>query len=291
MTITAVAARYGVSWWLVMSTVASWSGQLQAERCRRRCRLLLVDETSLRRGHRYVTVLSDGETGAVLGVVRHRDSHALSRFLDRQGPKWRARVSVVVSDGSGAYRTAISRWLPQADHVLDRFHVARWFTSCLVEVRRRIQRVGERGARPVFDPDIFRSRYLQVMRYDHLDADQARRLGPILAREPELEQAWRMLQHLYGIHLARNDAEANQALGAFLELWEEREVAEFLPAVDRLLDWAKEIFNFHTCGRVSNGRLEGRMNKLGVLKRTAYGFTNTLNFAARALLASPGLPS
>jgi len=291
MTITAVAARYGLSWWLVMRTVTAWSGRLQAERCRRRCRVLLVDETSLRRGHRYVTVLSDGETGAVLGVVRYRDSHALGRFLDRQGPKWRARVSVVVSDGSGAYRSAIDRWLPDADHVLDRFHVARWFTSCLIEVRRRLQRVGEKGSRPAFDPDIFRSRYLQVMRYDHLDADQARRLGPILAREPELERAWRMLQHLYGIHLARDDQEANQALGAFLELWQEKEIAEFLPAVDRLLDWADEIFNFHSCGRVSNGRLEGRMNKLGVLKRTAYGFTNTPNFAARAILISPGLTS
>jgi len=31
-----------------------------------------------------------------------------------------------------------------------------------------------------------------------------------------------------------------------LELWAQQEIAEFLPAVDRLLDWAEEIFNFHT---------------------------------------------
>jgi len=92
MTISAVAARHGVSWWLAMRTVGEWPGQLEAHRRRHRCRVLLVDETSMRRGHRYVTVLSDGETGTVLGVIRHRDSHALSRFLERQGPKWRARV-------------------------------------------------------------------------------------------------------------------------------------------------------------------------------------------------------
>ena len=44
-----------------------------------------------------MTVLSDGETGAVLGVVRHRDSKAVGRFLDAQGPKWRRGVKVVVS--------------------------------------------------------------------------------------------------------------------------------------------------------------------------------------------------
>jgi transposase len=250
-----------------------------------------VDETSLRRRHRYVTVISDGDTGAVLGVVRYRDAKALGKFLDAQGPAWRRHVQVVVSDGSKAYKAAIQRWLPDARHVLDRFHVSRWFSGCLVEVRRRIQRIGDKGTRPAFDPDIFRSRYLQVMRYDHLDPEQAGRLAAVLGREPELERAWRMLQHLYGIYLATNDEEANQALGAFLDLWQQRELAEFLPAVDRLLTWADEIFNFHTCDRVSNGRLEGRMNKLGVLKRTAYGFVNSDHFAARAILISPGVAS
>jgi transposase len=55
MTIKAVAERYGVSWWLVMRTVGVWSGELEAHRRRGRCKVLLIDETSLRRRHRYVT--------------------------------------------------------------------------------------------------------------------------------------------------------------------------------------------------------------------------------------------
>jgi transposase len=291
MTIKAVAERYGVSWWLAMRTVRAASERLETHRRRARCGVLLVDETSLRRRHRYVTVISNGETGAVLGVVRHRDSKALGRFLDAQGPKWRRQVKVVVSDGSKAYQAAIRRWLPDARHVLDRFHVARWFTRGVIEVRRRIQRIAPVGSRPAFNPEVFRSRYLQLMRADHLTETQAARLGQVLAEHPELERAWRMLQHLYGIHLARDDTEANQALGAFIELWAEREIVEFLPTVDALVEWANEIFNFHDCDRVTNGRLEGRMNKLGVLKRMAYGFTNVTNFRARAILISPGVPS
>jgi len=64
MTIKAVAERYDVSWWLVMRTVKAWSGQLESQRRRRRCTTLLVDETSLRCRHRYVTVVSDGDTAA-----------------------------------------------------------------------------------------------------------------------------------------------------------------------------------------------------------------------------------
>ena len=59
------------------------------------------------------------------------------------------------------------------------------------------------------------------------------------------------------------------------------------PQLLALAKWLPEILAFHRCGRVSNGRLEGQMNKLGMLKRIAYGFVNADNFAARALLWCP----
>ena len=73
--------RWDLRWHFVMGLVASWSERVAEERRRRRCRILMVDETSLRRGHRYVTVLINGEIGEGLGVVKHRDSQALAGFL------------------------------------------------------------------------------------------------------------------------------------------------------------------------------------------------------------------
>jgi len=55
------------------------------------------------------------------------------------------------------------------------------------------------------------------------------------------------------------------------------------------LEWGDEIFAFHTTDRVSNGRIEGTNNKLGVLKRIAYGFVSATNFGHRALLLTPGV--
>jgi transposase len=68
--------------------------------------VLLIDETSLRRGHRYVTVLINGDTGQTLGIVAHRNQAALSGFLLAQGHRWLRGVKVVVSDGSGYAETA-----------------------------------------------------------------------------------------------------------------------------------------------------------------------------------------
>jgi transposase len=218
MSIREVARRHDLPWHYIMTMTPDWSERVAEERRRRRCRVLLVDETSLRRGHRYVTVLINGDTGETLGIVKHRNAAALSGFLLAQGHRWLRGVKVVVSDGSGSYRSAISQHLGHATHVLDRFHVARWFAAGMIEVRRRLQRPGPPGSRPAFEPAIFRSRYLQLTHFDHLTDDRIEALGRVLSDRPELEAALRMLQHLYGIHLAADDEEANQALGAFIEI-------------------------------------------------------------------------
>jgi transposase len=133
---------------------------------------------------------------------------------------------------------------------------------------------------------VFRSRYLQLARYDHLNDTAIVRLGEVLENRPELEAAWRMLQHLYGIHVAATDEEANQALGAFIATYQDHPLLEFDKLTETLLEWGNEIFAFHDTDRVTNGRIEGTNNKLGVLKRIAYGFVNADNFGARALLVA-----
>jgi len=161
----------------------------------------------------------------------------------------------------------------------------------MIEVRRRIQRIGGHGSRPAFEPEIFRSRYLQLTRLDQLEDHRIEALGKVLSGRPELEAAWRMLQHLYGIHVAANDDEANEALGAFIDLYQQHPLLEFEKLTETLLEWGDEIFAFHDTDRATNGRIEGTNNKLGVLKRVAYGFVNTTNFASRALLLTPGMPT
>ncbi len=54
----------------------------------------------------------------------------------QQGHRWCKGVKVVLSDGSRAYKAAIDAHLGHARHVLDRFHVIRWFAAALTQVRR-----------------------------------------------------------------------------------------------------------------------------------------------------------
>ncbi len=291
MTVNGAAKRHQVSWKLVNALVAAWAGLVAGRRRRRRCRLLLVDETSIRKRHRYVTVLVNGDTGEVLAMVPHRNAQALSGFLAAQGHKWCRGVKVVVSDGSKAYKAAISQRLGHARHVLDRFHVIRWFQSGLTAARRDLQRRPE-GEKPRFDPDVFRARFLLMRRPDTLDAAEQARLDKLFAAHPRLKAAWDALGELHGLYLAKDRKGALEALDRFADIYRTGQIPEFNDTVDTFLAWHEEILGWHTARRLpngsrpSNGPVEGTNNLLQVLRRKAHGFTNHANFEARGILTT-----
>lgn len=283
MPIVSVARRHGLSWHLVMGLVRAWSGLIVEHRRSRRCSVLLVDETSMRKRHRYVTVIVNGDTGKTLAMVEHRDSAALNGFLMSQPHKWRRGVKVVVTDGSKAYKASVQTCLPHARHVLDRFHVIRWFTAGLTAVRRDIQRREPQGVKFAFDPQVFKARFMLLRRHDQLDdADQAR-LDTLFEAHPRLKTGWQALQELHGLYLADDHHDALAALDRFCDLYQTGEIPEFHNIVDTIIAWSDEILAWHHTDRVSNGRIEGTNNLLQVLRRTAHGFTNPNNFAARGL--------
>jgi transposase len=164
----------------------------------------------------------------------------------------------------------------------------RWFAAGLVAVRRRLQRREPRGhVKPAFDPEVFRARFLALRRADRLVEAELERLDALFVAHAELARAWQMLQELHQLYPADDEDEAMAALGRFADLYQADMVPEFYKVVDTLLHWAPEIFNFHKAGRWSNGKMEGTNNKLGVLKRMAYGFVNASNFEARGILLTP----
>lgn len=285
MTVNAAARRHRLGWDLVNSLVVAWAGLVADRRRRRRCGLLLVDETSIRKRHRYVTVLVNGDTGEVLAMVPHRSQAALTAFLASQGHRWCRGVKVVVSDGSAAYKAAISAKLGHARHVLDRFHVIRWFQSGLTAARRDVQRRPE-GAKPRFDPDVFRARFLLMRRPDTLDAAERERLDGLFAAHPRLKAAWDALGELHGLYLAEDRKGALEALDRFADIYGTGQIPEFSDVVDTFLAWHEQILGWHQAGRPSNGPIEGTNNLLQVLRRKAHGFTNYTNFEARGILTT-----
>ena len=210
----------------------------------------------MRRRHRYVTVIVNGDTGEHLDMIEHRSAEALSSFFASQGHRWCAAVKVVVSDGSVAYRTAIERHVGHASHVLDRFHVIGWFAAGLTAVRRDIQRRQPTGVTPAFDPAVFRARFLLLRRPDRLDDTQRAQLEAIFAAHPRLRAAWEALGELLGLYLADDHPGALEALDRFTDIYATGDLPEFHKIVNTLIAAMPRILAWHTAGRPSNGRIE-----------------------------------
>ena len=100
-------------------------------------RQIAIDEISIGKGHRYLTIVLDLESGAVVHVGQGKGGDALRDFWVRLG-RSRVKIEAVATDMSPAYIDAVMTHLPQATLVFDRFHVIKLYNDKLSDLRRAL---------------------------------------------------------------------------------------------------------------------------------------------------------
>ncbi len=107
-------------------------------------RRIAVDETSARRGHRYVTNILDAENSRLLLMVEGRGADALGAFakalVEHGGDA--SQIEAIAMDMSPAYVKGATGYFPNARIVFDKFHVMVLAGQALDETRRELQRQG-----------------------------------------------------------------------------------------------------------------------------------------------------
>lgn len=102
---------------------------------------ILIDETSAKRGHRYVTNFVDAQSRELLLMVEGRRAEAVGEFVEalkvRGGEP--AQIKWVGLDMSGAYKAGVEKYLPNAERSFDHFHIMQLAGNALDEVRRKVQ--------------------------------------------------------------------------------------------------------------------------------------------------------
>ena len=133
---------------------------------------------------------------------------------------------------------------------------------------------------------MFRAQFALLRRGDQLDPADRARLDRLFDAHPRLRSGWAALQELHGLYLADDHKGALEALDRFCDLYATGELPEFSSIVDTIIAWSTETLAWHHTGRPSNGHIDRTNNLLQVLRRTAHGFTNPTNFAARGILTT-----
>jgi len=132
MTIRDVATHLGVSWDVIKDLQKRDLLRRYAKPKLKHLRHIAIDEIAVAKGHRYLTVVMDLDTGAVVFVGDGKGADALKPFWKRLRPS-KAKIEAVAMDMSAAYRGAVSTHLPAAKIVFDHFHVIKLFNEKLSE--------------------------------------------------------------------------------------------------------------------------------------------------------------
>ncbi len=269
MTIKDVAWHLGVSWDVVKEIQKKDLYKRFAKPKLKHLKQIAIDEISTGKGHKYVTIVMDLESGAVVHVGEGKGGDALTPFWKRLRCSG-AKIEAVATDMSPAYIDAVTTHLPNATLVFDRFHVIKLYNDKLSDLRREMYRELK---------DSMQKKVLKGVRW--LLLKRPENLDPTRKEPNRLKEALRLNEPL---------AIAYQLKEELNEIWEQedQETAEAL-----LMDWIvyaestgirmlqkfAKTLRFHAFGilgwydyPISTGPLEGTNNKIKTMKRQAYGF-------------------
>ena len=149
-------------------------------------RFLLIDEKSVRRRHGYVTLVMNAESGELLFMAEGKKKSSLEAFLNKLNDAQKARIEAVAMDRNGAYYEVVRDELPEAEIVLDKFHLVANFQSVVDEVRRQEWRHAEGQFKNV----VKGQRYNLLRNPENLTEEQAARLSDLLALNAKIHVAY-----------------------------------------------------------------------------------------------------
>ncbi|MFE2124226.1 ISL3 family transposase [Rhodococcus aetherivorans] len=302
---TAVCELMRIAWRTVGAIVARVfaDGDAGADRLAG-VRRIGIDEVSYKKGHKYLTVVVDHDTGRLVWAAPGHGAAVLAGFFTALGPDRCAEITHVTSDAAGPVAATVARWCPAAVRCADPFHIVAWATGAL-DVERRAAWNRARGPRPAARPwagagyksrtrsagdpataAVKNSRWALLKNPEHLTAAQRDQLAWIQAHDARLFRAWQLEEQLRLI-LKLPSAVAPDAL----EAWIEDATASGLPAfvgLARSITAQRPAILATIEHRLSNGRVESVNTKIRLIVRRGFGFHTPEAVIALAMLSLGG---
>jgi len=238
-------------------------------------RHVCIDEKSLFRGHHYVTILYNGETGAVLEVVEHRTEESAQQAFRHLGEYADLeQVKVITMDMWKAFQNAAKSCVPKADIVHDRFHLAQYLNKA-VDITRRAE---NKKLTAQNDERLKGTKYLWLKNPDNF-TDAQRELHQQLIQDTELKtlKAWQHKENFKKFFAANTVEQANEFFNNWIQSVKEidnkpllKVTKTFEKHLQGLLDYVKH--------RVSNAMAESINMAVQQIKCKARGFKSAKAF-------------
>ena len=261
-----------------------------------------IDEISYKRGHRYLIVVVDHDTGRLVWAGPGRSEAALNVFFDELGTERAAELTHVSADMADWIARVVARRAPNAIRCADPFHVVAWAIEALDVERRRSwnqasgrripESPGRRGRTTGDSRKVARSRYALWKNPEDLNRRQRQQLDWIAKTDPKLWRAYLLKEGLRYVFAVKG-TEGKEALDKWLSWARRSQLPAFVELAKKITRHRKAI-DANLDHGLSQGLIESTNTKIRLLTRIAFGFHGPQPLIALAMLAlgshSPQLP-
>jgi transposase len=229
---------------------------------------IAIDEIGIGKGHRYLTIVLNLLSGAVVFVGDGKGADALKPFW-RRLRRAHAKIEAVATDMSAAYIRAVRDNLQRAVHVFDHFHVIKLYNDKLSAFRRQLflelTAAGQKLLKGV--------RWLLLKNPENLDPNknERERLERALRVNEPLAIVYYLKEDLRQLWLQPSKATARRVLKDWLARARASGIRMLAQVADTLEAYQEGILNYYDY-RISTGPLEGTNNKIKTMQRQAYGY-------------------
>ena len=300
----AISEYMRIDWETVGHCVSRAINEIEPDRSRRLNGLVRIgiDETSYRKGHKYITVVLNHDTNTVVWAAPGHGKAVLDRFFRGLTEEQRSSIRVVTGDGAGWITAAIEEYCPNCSRCMDPFHVVAWATEAVDAVRReawreayneykQLNKALPRGSgRPKLEDqssallssakqkvaDIKHSTYALGKAPENLTENQKIRLEMIAQQNPRLYRAYRTKEALRLLLKLDDVDEAAIELRSWLWRASHSRIPAICELARKVRRHREHILNAIRL-RISNARIESTNNKIKLIIRRAYGFRNIGN--------------
>jgi len=229
-----------------------------------------VDEVSYRKGHKYLTTVTNHQTGRIVWAQEGKNAQTLLAFFEELGEERCSAIQFVTIDMSQAYIKAVNLKLPKAQIVFDRFHVQKLVNKALDQTRReewqRLRTVDQVEAKKIKG-----LRWSILKNPWNLTPQQSDRLASLPKDNHRLYRSY-LLRESFADILDRHQPNVVQRKLEEWLAWASRSRLPEFVKVGRTIRKHLDNIVAYVRWRLTNGIVEGLHNKVRVITHRAYGF-------------------
>jgi transposase len=246
-----------------------------------------VDEISIRKGQRYLTVVVDHDTGRLVWAGPGRDRKTVEKFLDLLGKERCHQIKLVSCDMASWITGPLSERCPDASVCYDPFHLVKLSTDALDEIRREVWNDARRQGQTQLAKELKGARFALWKNAKNLTERQQLKLGRVQQLNQRLYRAYLLSQQLREIYRVPPD-QAIALLKAWLKWARRCRLTPFVKLARTITEQRAGIEAAIRNG-LSNARVEQVNTQLRLITRRAFGFHSPHAAIALAMLALGGL--